>query len=231
MSNILITGANGNLGQAVAERLHADGHRIAASLEPGTPVPDCWEQVEILPFEADLMNPASARAFVEEAIAKMNGRITAGILLVGGFSMDSLTSASISEMEKMFRLNFLTTYNVVQPLLEHFDSSLLGGRFVLVGARPALNAQDAVHTFSYALSKSLVFRLAEIINAYGKGKDITATVIVPSILDTPVNRVSMPKADFDTWVPTSSVADAISFVLSESGGVLRETVLKLYNNV
>jgi NAD(P)-dependent dehydrogenase (short-subunit alcohol dehydrogenase family) len=230
MSNVLITGANGNLGRSVAERLHQDGFKMAASIEPGSEFPDDWKELDIHPCEVDLMSATSARAFVAEAIKKMNGRITAGVLLVGGFSMDSVSSASISDMEKMFRLNFLTAYNVLQPLLEHFDSSLLGGRFILVGARPALNPSDGVHTFSYALSKSLIFRLAEIVNVYGKGKNITASVIVPSTLDTPVNRVSMPKADFDTWVPTTTVADAIAFLLSESGGVLRETVLKLYNN-
>lgn len=230
MANVLITGANGNLGRSVAERLHSEGYKMAASIEPGSDVPDDWEGLQIVPCEVDLMSATSARDFVKSAIEKMEGRITAGILLVGGFSVDSVSSASISEMEKMFRLNFLTAYNVLQPLLEHFDSSLLGGRFILVGARPALNPHDAVHTFSYALSKSLIFRLAEIVNEYGKGKNITASVLVPSILDTPVNRISMPKADFDTWVPTTAVAEAISYLLSESGSYLREPVWKIYNN-
>jgi len=230
MSNVLITGANGNLGRSVAERLHAEGHKMVASLEPGTEIPENWEKLELVPFEVDLMSSSSSHEFVGKAIGKMNGRITAGILLVGGFSMDSVSSASTRDMEKMFRLNFLTAYNVLKPLMEHFESSLLGGRFVLVGARPALEPDSAKQTFSYALSKSLIFRLAEFVNSYGKGKNITASVIVPSILDTPVNRISMPKADFDDWVPTSAVADAIAYLLSESGSVLRETVFKLYNN-
>ena len=231
MSNVLITGANGNLGRSVAERLHEEGYQMVASLEPGTEVPDDWEGLAIRACEVDLMSSSSAREFVTKALEKMNGRITAGVLLVGGFSMDSVSSASISDMEKMFRLNFLTAYNVLQPLMEHFESSPLGGRFILVGARPALEPDAATHTFSYALSKSLIFRLAEIVNAYGKNKNITASVVVPSILDTPVNRVSMPKADFENWVPTHTVADAVAYLLSESGSVLRETVLKLYNNV
>jgi NAD(P)-dependent dehydrogenase (short-subunit alcohol dehydrogenase family) len=230
MSNVLITGANGNLGRAVAERLHKESYKMAASIEPGSEVPDDWAELEITPCEVDLMSAASARTFVKTAIERMNGRITAGVLLVGGFSTDSVSSASIPDMEKMFRLNFLTAYNVLQPLLEHFDSSLLGGRFVLVGARPALEPHSAVHTFSYSLSKSLIFRLAEIVNEYGKGKNITASVIVPSIMDTPVNRISMPKSDFDTWVPTSAVADSVAYLLSEAGSHLRETVLKIYNN-
>ncbi|MBK6902891.1 MAG: SDR family NAD(P)-dependent oxidoreductase [Saprospirales bacterium] len=230
MSNVLITGANGNLGRSVVERLHRDGFKLAASLEPGSEVPDEWNDLSVQPFEVDLMSSTSANEFVAKAIAKMDGRITSGILLVGGFSMDSVTSASISEMEKMFRLNFLTAYNVVKPLMEHFESSMLGGRFILVGARPALDPAAAVHNFSYALSKSLIFRLAEIVNAHGKGKDITASVIVPSILDTPVNRISMPKSNHEDWVPTGTVADAIAYLLSESGSVLRETVLKLYSN-
>jgi len=230
MCNVLITGANGNLGRSVAEKLHQAGFRMTASIEPGSEVPDTWDDLAIEPFEADLMSASSAREFVTGAIQKMDGRIEAGVLLVGGYAMDSVSSASTADMEKMFRLNFLTAYNVVKPLMEHFESSLLGGRFILVGARTALEPNAASHNFSYALSKSLIFRLAEAINAYGKSKNITASVIVPSTLDTPVNRISMPKADFDNWVPTAAVADAIAFLLSESGCVLRETVLKLYNN-
>ena len=231
MCNVLITGANGNLGRSVAERLHKDGFKMAASVEPGSEVPDDWEGLSIKPYEVDLMSASSASDFVTNAIKGMDGRIEAGILLVGGYSVDSVSSADVSEMQKMFRLNFLTAYNVLRPLMEHFESSLLGGRFILVGARTALDASAASHNFSYALSKSLIFRLAEIVNAYGKGKNITASVLVPSILDTPVNRVSSPKADYDRWVPTTAVADAVAYLLSESGGVLRETVFKLYNNV
>jgi hypothetical protein len=54
-------------------------------------------------------------------------------------------------------------------------------------------------------------------------------VVVPSTIDTALNRESMPDADFSKWVPAESIADVIAFALTDSGAVLRESVLKVYN--
>ena len=63
-----------------------------------------------------------------------------------------------------------------------------------------------------------------------KGKNITATVVVPSTIDTALNRKSMPDADPSDWVKPEAIADSMEFVISDKGNVLRESVLKLYNN-
>jgi short-subunit dehydrogenase len=104
------------------------------------------------------------------------------------------------------------------------------GRIVFIGSRPALKPADGRKMVSYALSKSLLFHLAEFINEDAKGKNITATVVVPSTLDTPANRKSMPNANPDNWVKTESLAEILEFVISEKGQPLREPVLKVYNN-
>ena len=83
---------------------------------------------------------------------------------------------------------------------------------------------------AYALSKSLVFKLAEFLNEDAKGKNVTATVVVPSTLDTPLNRKSMPDIDPDIWVKPSTLAEILEFVVNDKSSVLRETVLKVYNN-
>lgn len=75
-----------------------------------------------------------------------------------------------------------------------------------------------------------MFRLAEVINAEGKNKNITASVIVPGTIDTPANRHAMPDADFSSWVNPVDVAAAMEFICSDHGTPLRETVLKIYGN-
>ncbi|MDX1407116.1 MAG: hypothetical protein R3330_03255, partial [Saprospiraceae bacterium] len=82
---------------------------------------------------------------------------------------------------------------------------------------------------AYALSKGMIFQLAELINAYGRKTRITATVIVPSIVDTPANRKAMPDADPAKWVSREAIAETVRFVLSESGRQMREGVIKLYH--
>ena len=83
---------------------------------------------------------------------------------------------------------------------------------------------------AYALSKSLVFKLAELINAEAKGHNVTASVIVPSTIDTKPNRESMPKADPSNWVKAEQLADIMEFICSEKGQPIREGIYKVYNN-
>ena len=64
---------------------------------------------------------------------------------------------------------------------------------------------------------------------YGKFKNIRASVVIPSVLDTPQNRAAMPDADMSDWVTPESAAETIAFLVSDTGDNLRETVVKLYN--
>ncbi|MEO5945606.1 MAG: hypothetical protein ABIP79_02230, partial [Chitinophagaceae bacterium] len=61
----------------------------------------------------------------------------------------------------------------------------------------------------YGLSKSLIFRLAELLNEEAKNTDVITCVVIPSTIDTPQNRKSMPDADFSKWVTPEKLADLI----------------------
>ena len=104
------------------------------------------------------------------------------------------------------------------------------GRIVLIGARPALNVSAGKDALAYTLSKSLFFKLAECLNDEAKEKNVAVTVVVPSIIDTAPNRSAMPDADFGRWVKPESNAEVIDFVIGDSGSVIREGILKVYNN-
>ncbi len=104
------------------------------------------------------------------------------------------------------------------------------GRIVFIGARPALQAAAGKDLLAYGLSKSLLFKLAEYINEEARGKNVTATVVVPSTLDTELNRKSMPDANPDNWVKPEAMAEILEFIISDKASPLRETIIKVYNN-
>lgn len=227
MASLIITGANGNLGLSVVNRLLEDGyHIVAASGHSGAGnLPD-HEKLESL--EVDLSDEDQAQNFAQ-TILQLNPDLQAAVLLVGGFAMGQLAETRKADLDKMINLNFYTAFHIVRPLLSHFLGRPQGGQFILVGSRPGLNAADGKDFFAYSLSKAMIFKLAEFINAEGKDKGVTATVIVPSTIDTEANRKAMPNADFSKWVPAANIADAISFSLSETGRMTRESVIKVYN--
>ena len=104
------------------------------------------------------------------------------------------------------------------------------GRIFIIGSKPGLSSVNSKGMVAYGLAKSLIFRLAELMNAEAKGTNVVVSVIVPSTIDTPQNRKSMPDADPAKWVKPEAIADVIYFYCTDAAAVLREPVIKMYNN-
>lgn len=226
--NILITGAAGNLGKATVTKFLEEGYRIHAILSPGKKS-EFKNNSNLILYQADLTNELAAEEVVSKIISEYQ-TLDAALMLAGGYAPGAIAATGGDLLNKMFALNFFTAYHAVRPAFNQMMTQSTGGRLVFIGSRPSLVASDGKHHVAYALAKSLVFRLAEIINAEGKIKNVVSSVIVPSTIDTPENRHSMPDADFSKWVTPQAIADSIHFLVSEKGNALRDPVLKLYNN-
>lgn len=225
----IITGGAGNLGRAVVKKFLELGYHVAATLEPNVPVDDAFrtQSARLDCHELDVTNEREAEAFVKQCAAQY-GRLDAAILLVGGFALGTLAELTQRSFEKMLRLNFYSALAIAKPAFEAMKRQG-GGRIVFIGARPGLDLKNGTFAVEYGLSKSLLFRLAEALNAEGNASGVIASVIAPSVIDTPANRASMPDANFDDWVKPEAIADAIAFLCSDAGGALRDPILKLYN--
>ncbi len=222
-TSVIITGASGNLGGAIAEKLAANGFSILGTV--GSPrSAAALREKGIAAEPVDLTDPQA----VQQYVAGLDADVGAAVLTVGGFAAGGFAETDGATLQKMYRLNFETAYFLTQALLPIFEKRG-GGQIILVGARPALDAEEGKNLIAYALSKKLVFFLAELINAHGKDRRITASVVVPGTMDTPRNREAMPDADFSKWASPAAVADAIHFLLTDSGRQVREGVIKVYN--
>jgi NAD(P)-dependent dehydrogenase (short-subunit alcohol dehydrogenase family) len=228
MPTVIITGANGNLGSAVTTEFLNKGYRVVATVIAESMRNDLAAHPALDIQVVDLGIEEQATAFVASVIKKYEA-VDAALLLVGGFAMGDVAATGITDIRKQFELNFATAYQVARPLFEHMMNNKKG-RLVFVGARPALDAKYGKDLVAYGLSKSLLFKLAEYLNEAGRGFDVTATVVAPSTLDTPLNRKSMPDVDPGIWVKPSALAEILEFIVSDKAHPLRETVLKIYNN-
>lgn len=228
MKTIIITGANGNLGTACVKKFLDENYRVIAVDGSNSQLGFAAGNANFSFATVNLTNEEETKAFISKSIST-HEKIDAALMLVGGFAAGKLADTSGADIHKMFSLNFETAYYIARPLLQHMQENN-EGRLIFVGARPALQASQGKDMVAYALTKSLLFKLAEFINEESKGKNITASVIVPSTIDTPINRKSMPAANPSDWVTPSAIADTVEFVVSGKGSVLRETILKVYNN-
>ena len=226
--SIIITGAAGNLGIVVTKHLLNLGHKVIAVLHEEASKQKLPVNTNLDTAVVNLASESETENFINQLIEKYL-KIDAVVMLAGGFAMGNITKTSITQIKEQISLNFDTAYNVVRPVYDHMMKNN-SGRLIFIGSRPAIKPTDGKNMIAYGLSKSMLFKLAEYINADAKGKKIDATVIVPSTIDTDANRRSMPDADFSKWVKPEAIAETIGFLLSEPASALRETVLKMYGN-
>lgn len=225
---IIITGANGNLGAATVKKMLDEGYKVIAVDHSGSHLGFASDNTNFELKQVDLSDEKGVDVFVREAI-EMHGKIDGALLLVGGFAMGDIAATDGEAMRKMYSLNFETAYFIARPLFQH----MLGngyGRLVFIGARPALKPEQGKGVMAYALTKAMLFHLAELLNAEAKGRNVVTSVVAPSTIDTQQNRESMPAADPANWVTPAQIADVLEFICSDKGMPVREPVYKIYNN-
>lgn len=224
----IVTGASGNMGQAVIRKFIDEGYKVIGTVIPNDPVPVDFPAEKFAKVVVDLMSEDDSTKFINSIVSEY-GSIDAAVLTVGGFAMGSVTETKTSDVAKQYKLNFETAYNVARPVFVQMLKQN-SGRIFIIGSKPGLSATNSKGMVAYGLAKSLIFRLAELMNAEAKGTNVVTSVIVPSTIDTPQNRKSMPESDPENWVKPEAIADVIYFYCTDAAAVLREPVIKVYNN-
>ncbi|HEY2649694.1 MAG TPA: SDR family NAD(P)-dependent oxidoreductase [Puia sp.] len=228
MKTVIITGANGNLGTAVTKEFIDSNYRVIATVSNENSKKDFNPHPNLEISVVNLTDEKETNSFVEKLILKYTV-IDAALLLVGGFAMGDIGNTTGDDLHKQIALNFETAFYVSKPLFGHMMNNKRGN-IIFIGARPALNPAQGKNLIAYGLSKSLLFKLAEYLNEAAKGMNVSVSVVVPSTLDTPLNRKSMPDVNADNWVKPGEIAETLEFLVSDKSSALRETVLKIYNN-
>jgi len=211
---VVVTGAAGNLGRAVAQRFAQDGARLALiDVDAGRlqQVHGADSDTQLI-LAADLRNTESAAAAVQKVLARW-GRIDVLANIAGGFRMgETVHEASDETWQILFDLNVRTLLSMsraVVPAMLKAGS----GRIVNVGANGALRGGALMGV--YAATKSSVIRLTESMSAELGKQGIGVNCVLPTIIDTPENRAAMPGADTSAWVEPAALADVVAFLASD----------------
>jgi len=221
---IFVTGASGALGSVVADTALARGARIAGIDFAPAQVPQTPTRLEL--GGVDLTDAAQAKQAIDAAASHF-GKLDALINIAGGFAFETVAEGDPKTWARMHALNVTTALNASRAAIPHLLASP-AGRIVNIGAFGALQANSGMG--GYAASKSGVHRLTEALAAEHKGR-ITVNAVLPSIIDTPANRASMPKSDFSKWVAPQELAEVILFLASDAASAVTGALIPVTGRV
>jgi len=219
MSVVIVTGGFGALGRVVVAELTKRGHKVAAV--DVAPAPADYPAALALGGVDLLDEGAVAPAYA--SVAKQLGGINGLVNIAGGFIWEPVEGGSIGSWDKMFNMNLRTAAASSAAALPYLTKQ--GGAIVNVGAAGAI--QPGAGMAPYAASKAGVRALTESLADELRSKKVRVNAVLPTIIDTPANRASMPDADTSGWVTPAGAAKAIAFLLSDESSAVTGASLLL----
>ena len=163
----------------------------------------------------DLTDAAQAQAAADQA-----GPVDGLVNVAGGFVWETVMDGSAETWERMWQINLKTCLNMCTAVLPKLSDS---GAIVNVGAAATARAEAGMA--SYTASKSAVARLTEGLAAELADGGRRVNAVLPTIMDTPVNRTDMPDADFSQWVQPDDLAQVIGFLVSPAAAAIHGALI------
>ena len=217
--HVVVTGGTGALGSAVVQMLIDAG---AVCHVPALSQPDGVARERLL-----VESPINLTD--EAAVVKFYNSLPplwASVHVAGGFAAAPIGDTTLAMWKHMHDINGLTCFLCCREAIKKIRATKFGGRIVNVASKPAVIPTSGLS--AYAASKAAVASLTVSLSEELAAEKIWVNAVVPSIMDTPINRQVIPKSDFDKWPKLSEVAATIAFLASPQNQVTRGALVPVY---
>lgn len=227
--HVLLTGGSGELGLGITPVVLAQGavvtipYRNPKNVEQLKTMVSREDYVRMQFVSTDLQDEQSVQQLIDAM-----PRVDVLIHLVGGFAMGKTHTYPFTDWQRDFNLNLSTTFLACKHSLRRMLEQDYG-RIVTVASRGAVEPGEQLA--AYCASKAGVVALTKAIADETKGTNITANVVLPSIVDTPANRAAMGSEQADHWVKPASLAQVICFLASEAAQDVRGAAVPVYGSI
>ncbi|RMG66975.1 MAG: SDR family oxidoreductase [Calditrichaeota bacterium] len=229
---VVITGGTGGLGRVVVEKFLAGGDTVAVNFRNEAKFQQMRAQLpgaeRLHGFPADLTSEQSVQAFFNQIEEKL-GMPRVLLQLAGGFWMGGdIAETPLDQWNAMLQTNLTATFLTVREAFARMKRSG-GGVIVTIAAQAALTLPAGLA--AYSVSKAGVVALTETLAREGLPFNVRANVILPSIIDTPANRQSMPDADSSQWVTPRQIADALWLLAGPEASGINQTRVCMFGKL
>lgn len=221
---ILVTGACGALGSAIAEAFAAAGATTCGTDIISPEDEDAQIDPDVIQYyQGDFTDESDVETVISDVTAD-HGKLTGLCNIAGTWQGGSpIEETTVETFDMLFNINLKTMFLASKHAIPHLRDT--NGAIVSVSARSSLSGGEG--DGPYRASKAGVRLLTETIAEENIG-DIRANAIMPSVIDTPMNREMMPDADHSTWVDPHDIADVVLFLCSNEASVTSGAAVPVY---
>jgi NAD(P)-dependent dehydrogenase (short-subunit alcohol dehydrogenase family) len=229
---VLVAGGTGGLGRAVSLAFLAQGANVVVTYREEQELAELKslagaDAARLTARATDVTDEAAVQLLVDRVVAD-HSRLDVLVNTVGGYAGGiKLWELDTKTFDRMFNSNvrsgFVLAKVVVQQMLKQNSGAIIN-----IAAKAALD--HAAGASAYAASKAAAVALMDSLAADLHGTVVRVNSILPSIIDTPINRKAMPKADFDIWPKPEEIARVILFLASEQAKLIHGAAIPLYGN-
>ena len=227
---VVIGGGVGELGGPVSCGFVARGAKVVvpfiSEMKLAAFVGQYPEVSRVIRFQRCDLTSQSAVAQFAQNIRQHEGRVDVLVNLTGGYRPGNIVVESdLSDFSAMLKINFNAIYHLTREVLPMMIERRTG-KIVNVAARGGLTGTSG--QAAYAIAKSAVIRFTESLSDEVKHNGIGVNCVLPSIIDTPRNRMEMPDARHDQWVSADDLAEVIFFLASERSRAIHGASIAAY---
>jgi len=232
--SILVAGGTGGLGRAVSLAFLEEGAKVTVTYRKSEEFTALQRasgenaaRLEGSATATDVTDESAVAQLIEKILSK-HGRLDALINTVGGFTGgQKFWEADSKSLEQMLTLNLRTGWILaraaVRPMLKAGRGSIVN-----IASRAAVEHSPALA--AYSASKAAAVAMIDSLAADLKGTGVRANSVLPSIIDTEINRKMMPKADFSKWPKPDEIAKTILFLCSDDAKLINGAAVPVYGN-
>ncbi|QLG47626.1 SDR family oxidoreductase [Natrinema halophilum] len=225
----VITGASGALGSAAVERFLETGATVCAvdviapTDEDSLLESEPSDESALTFYEADLTDEDDVAELIASVVDD-HGRIDHLLNIAGTWrGGDHIEETTLKEFEALIDVNLKTAFLASKHALPHLQDA--GGAIVSISARSSLEGGEG--DGPYRITKAGIRLLTETLAEENRGT-VRANCVMPSVIDTPMNRDMMPDADHDSWVDPLEIADVMAFLCSDGAAVTSGAAVPVY---
>ena len=219
----LVTGGNRGIGKAIAEKLIADGYRVAITSRDGSGPEGA------LKVKADLNDPESLDAAFQQ-IEQELGPIEVLVANAGITNDQLLLRMTDEDFESVIQTNLTGTFRVVKRSIRGMLKSKFG-RIVMIGS--VVGSIGSPGQVNYSASKSGLVGIARSITQELGGKNLTANVVAPGFINTDMTA-ALPEEtqnEYKSRIPAGrfaepeEVAATVGFLISNEASYISGAII------